>query len=353
MSGKFRTLDFDMFTIHNTYCLVNCIQRHRYHVFVFCTLITSGLLAFFVTIDFTLVFLLLIFHLEALGQAWTVHTRLEVHIWRRKLNVLFGKPQLNNFSVLKIVLCSKIAMNCSFILKTSCSLLRVKDSSAWIWKSITIMRMYESSHRNLWESMKVLTRTYENLWKFSPELMRMHESSHQNLWECIKVLTGIWALLKGEFPLLLDAASTSSLNSSDPFSDLLSASWSDPLSGPMSDSLSDPLSGPMSASELSISPLFPTSIKKCFFPVSIKKCFFPVARFTFTIRIILTSGEGWKIHTSNVRTRRSGQQSKKKLFIVERNKENPSLSDQGMKEGYTSDVFTPNFTFPVLFLIMS
>ena len=74
---------------------------------------------------------------------------------------------------------------------------------------------------------------------------------------------------------------------------------------------------------------------------------------TFANRIILTLGESCKIHTSNVRTRRSGQQSKKKLFIVETNKENPSLSDQGMKEGYTSDVFMPNSTFPVLFMIMS
>merc|ERR1719432_192664 len=102
-------------------------------------------------------------------------------------------------------------------------------------------------------------------------------------------------------PLLLDAASTSSFNSTDPFSDLLSAPLSDPLSAP--------LSALMSASVLSISPLPSTSIKKCFFQVSIKKCFFPVARFT-----------------SNVRTRRSGQQSKKKLFIVETNKENASLS---------------------------
>ena len=43
------------------------------------------------------------------------------------------------------------------------------------------MRMYESSHRNLWESMKVLTRNYENAWKFSPELVRMYQISHRNL----------------------------------------------------------------------------------------------------------------------------------------------------------------------------
>ena len=43
------------------------------------------------------------------------------------------------------------------------------------------MRMYESSHRNLWESMKVITRNYENAWKFSPELVRMYQISHRNL----------------------------------------------------------------------------------------------------------------------------------------------------------------------------